>query len=186
MCYFNTHRLVYYCLIMLWATASSGCATNPDPHQGGFINGFAGLSGGVYQNRLDTRTAQYHNELRTGDQLKSEVAALEIERAQLNSSLEQAQQRLTQLEQRIAQEQAALANQRRQQQAAVAAAAAQARQARLAQAQAQVVRTKRQLTTLRPRIPTATAPTVATLKQQSQALQQELNAIDELVGVIAG
>jgi chromosome segregation ATPase len=180
MFYFNVHFTLRQCLILLLTIGSSGCATNPDPQQGGFINGIAGLAGG-YQRRIDERQDTYHGEVRAGEQLQTEAAALAAQREQLRSSLDQAQNRLIQLENRIERARAALVVQKQQQQAA----AVRAQQARLVQAQAQVVKTKRQLATLRPRIPTATAPTVASLKQQSQALQHELDAIDELVGVIA-
>ncbi|MBV5310989.1 hypothetical protein [Chromatium okenii] len=175
-----THYRLLRGMVILCATWLAGCATNPDPHQGGFINGITGLANGNYQRRIDERESVYHTELSAGEQLRAQAQTLEQEREAIRGELNQAQSRLITLENRIKQARARLASQKQQ------VAAARAQQARLAQAQTQLVQTKRQLAAIRPQVQKAApAQSIDALKQRSQALQHELNAIDDLVGSVA-
>lgn len=42
-------------VLLLLALGVAGCATDPNPAKGGFIDGLAGLSNGTYQNRANQR-----------------------------------------------------------------------------------------------------------------------------------
>lgn len=58
----------------------SGCATNPDPAKGGFIDGLAGLSGGTYQTRVDQRQQNL-------DQMRQASTQLEAQNRDLQQNL---------------------------------------------------------------------------------------------------
>jgi chromosome segregation ATPase len=58
----------------------SGCATNPDPAKGGFIDGIAGLSSGTYQQRLDQRQQNL-------DQMHQASVQLELQNRDLQQNL---------------------------------------------------------------------------------------------------
>ena len=48
-------RWVFVAICFCINLFASGCATNPDPGQGGFIDGLVGMSSGGYQGRVDQR-----------------------------------------------------------------------------------------------------------------------------------
>lgn len=178
--FWRTNNHLLRGIVILFAIWLTGCATSSDPRQGGFINGISGLASGKYQQRIDERQNVYHTELSAGEQLRAQAQTLEQEREAVRTQLNQAQNRLITLENRIKQERARLASQKQQ------VAAARAQQVRLAQAQTQLAHTKRQLTAMRPQVQKAVpAQSVDALKQRSQALQHELDAIDDLVGSVA-
>lgn len=157
------------CALML-----GGCATSPDPHQGGFVSGVVGLAGGGYQRRIDEREATYKGEVSAGEQLKAQARELEQERAQVRSDLGRANARLAALEARVKRERALLAAQGQ------GSASARAQRERLDRAQSQIVLTKGQLRSIRP-----DEQSVPDLKARSQKLDAELNEIDGMVGTVS-
>lgn len=150
----------------------TGCATSPDPHQGGFVSGVVGLAGGGYQRRIDEREGTYRTELDAGERLKNQAKALEAERAQVRGDLVRAQSRLETQERRIAQERARLGAER--------SAAAQARLRQLDQAQARVAVAKGELASAKPQ-----EQPVDDLKLRSRDIQKELDEIDRMVDVVS-
>ena len=48
-------RCSFDAICLLLTLIVSGCATNPDPGKGGFIDGVVGMSSGGYQGRIDER-----------------------------------------------------------------------------------------------------------------------------------
>ncbi|MBV5275430.1 MAG: hypothetical protein JZU52_17915 [Lamprocystis purpurea] len=155
------------------ALVLGGCATSPDPHQGGFVSGIVGLAGGGYQRRIDEREGTYQGERDAGQQLKAQARELEQERAAVRSDLKRANARLADLEQRLARQRAALKAQ--------GAAANRAEAQRLAKAQARVAGTKGSLRSIRPE-----DQSVAELKARSQAVARDLDEIDTLVAAVRG
>ncbi|HYN79543.1 MAG TPA: hypothetical protein VES73_17310 [Lamprocystis sp. (in: g-proteobacteria)] len=151
----------------------AGCATSPDPHQGGFGSGIVGLAGGGYQQRVDERQGTYQGEMDAGLRLKAQARELEQERDAVKGDLRQANARLAALEQRLAQQRAALKAQ------GAAANSAEAR--RLNQAQARVTSTKGALRKIRPE-----DQSVPDLKARAQAVQRDLNDIDSMVATVGG
>jgi hypothetical protein len=151
----------------------NGCATSPDPHQGGFVSGIVGLAGGGYQRRIDEREGTYQGERDAGQQLKAQARELEQERAAVRSDLNRANARLADLEQRLARQRAALKAQ--------GAAANRAEAQRLAKAQARVAGAKGSLRGIRPE-----DQSVADLKARSQAVARDLDEIDTLVAAVGG
>ena len=83
----------------------AGCATSGDPHEGGFVNGIIGLSGGGYQRRLDEREATLDAEQAEQRRLAMEQQEVEAERDAVRRELSHAQHRLAAQQQRIAAEQ---------------------------------------------------------------------------------
>lgn len=152
-----------------------GCATSPDPHQGGFVSGIAGLAGGGYQRRIDEREATYRGELSAQEQLKAQARELERERAQVRSDLGRANARLAALESRVKRERALLAAKGH------GTAASRAQRERLDRAETQIVVAKGQLRSIRPN-----EQPVPDLKARSRALDAELNEIDGMVGTVSG
>ena len=152
-----------------------GCATSPDPHEGGFVSGVVGLAGGGYQRRIDEREATYKGELSAQDQLKAQARELEQERAAVRSDLSRANTRLAALESRVRRERAMLAAQGH------GTASARAQRERLDRAESQIVVAKGQLRSIRP-----DNQAVPDLKTRSRALDAELNEIDGMVGSVSG
>jgi len=150
----------------------NGCATNADPHAGGFVSGVVGLAGGGYQRRIDERESVYQTEADAGERLQSQARALEAERARVKGDLARSQSRLASQERRIAQERARLGAQR--------TAANQARLRQLDQAQARLAGTRGELQAVRPQ-----EQPVEDLKIRSQDIQKELDEIDRMVGVVS-
>lgn len=163
------------CLAVVLPFCLGGCATSPDPHQGGFVSGVVGLAGGGYQSRIDEREAAYKGELSAQDQLKAQARELERERAQVRSDLGRANARLAALESRVKRERAAIAAQGQ------GTAASRAQRERLDRAESQIVVAKGQLRSIRPN-----EQPVPDLKARSQALDAELNEIDGMVGTVSG
>jgi hypothetical protein len=162
-------------LAVVAAVALAGCATSPDPHQGGFVNGVVGLVGGGYQRRIDEREDTYRGERSAGDQLKAQARELEQERAEVRSDLSRANARLAALEARVRRERAMLAAQGH------GTAAARAQRERLDRAESQIVLTKGQIRTIRP-----TEQSVPDLKARTRKLDSELDEIDSMVGTGKG
>ena len=153
----------------------SGCATSPDPQDGGFISGVVGIAGGGYERRLDEREATHQGALDAQARLNAEARALEQERDAVRSDLNRAQSRLAAQEQRIARERARL-------QAASRRSAGDKQQlARLNQAQARVDQTKRSINQVKP-----DQQPVTDLKAQTRDIQLDLEEIDDMVGVVSG
>ncbi|TVQ89730.1 MAG: hypothetical protein EA400_06980 [Chromatiaceae bacterium] len=157
-------------LLALVGPALAGCATSPDPRDGGFVSGVVGLAGGGYQRRIDERETSYRGELDAQQRLQAEARALQQERAEVQAELQQANARLAALEQRIARQRVALQAQRRQ-----------ADLRRLEQAQARVASTRGTLQGVRP-----DEQPVTDLRARSQAIQRDLDEIDRLVAVVGG
>jgi chromosome segregation ATPase len=160
-------------LATLLAALASGCATSPDPHQGGFVSGVAGLAGGGYQRRIDEREGTYRGELDAQSRLKAQAAELERERAQVRGDLTQARSRLASQERHIAAQRARLGAERQR------SAAAQAELRRLDLAQSKVAQAKGELRAVRPE-----DQPVADLKARSADIRRELDEIDSMVGVV--
>jgi hypothetical protein len=152
-----------------------GCATSPDPHQGGFVSGVVGLAGGGYQRRIDEREATYRGELSAQERLAAQARELERERAQVRSDLGRANARLAALESRVKRERALLAAQGK------GTAASRAQRERLDRAESQIVVAKGQLRSIRPN-----EQPVPDLKARARALDAELNEIDGMVGTVSG
>lgn len=148
-----------------------GCATSDDPHAGGFVSGVVGLAGGGYQRRVDAREGTYEGELSAQQRLQAQAKSLEQERAAVRTDLNRANARLADLERRLAQQRALLRT----------SGGPSAQQRRLAQAQAQVRRTKGALRGVRP-----DEQPVGDLKARSAAIQRDLDQIDSMVGTISG
>lgn len=157
------------------AVVLGGCASSPDPHDGGFVSGVIGLAGGGYQRRVDDRTATYQGELDAQTRLKAEARALEQERDAVRGELGRAQARLAEQERRIAAERARIAAARQR------SAADQARLARLDQAQSRVASTRAAVRAVDP-----SAQPVPDLKARTADIKGDLAEIDDLVGVVAG
>lgn len=152
-----------------------GCATSPDPHEGGFVSGVAGLAGGGYQRRIDERENMHQGELDAQEQLKAQARSLEQERAQVQGDLARARARLANQERRIAEERARIRAQRQNPNAT------QAGLRQLDLAQAKLASTKGELGSVRPK-----EQAVTDLKAKSQGIQKELDEIDSMVGVVSG
>lgn len=153
----------------------AGCATSPDPHQGGFISGIVGLAGGGYQRRIDERQGAYQGELDTQQRLKTEAREVQQERAAVKGDLARANARLAALQQRIAQQRAMLRT------SAGPSATSRAEMRRLDQAQAQVKRTQVALRGVHP-----DQQPVTDLKARSVAIQRDLDQIDSMVATVSG
>lgn len=67
-------------VVLLLVLGISGCATNPDPAKGGFIDGLAGLSSGTYQARVDQRQQNL-------DQMRQASTQLEAQNRDLQQNL---------------------------------------------------------------------------------------------------
>ncbi len=158
------------CLALL-----NGCATSPDPHEGGFVSGVVGIAGGGYERRIDEREASHREALDAQARLNAEARVLEQERAAVRSDLTRAQSRLATQEQRIAQERARI------QAASRRSVADQAQLARLQQAQSKVDETKRSIGQVSPN-----QQPVPDLKVQTRSIQLDLDEIDNMVGVVSG
>ncbi len=165
----------WLCFPMALPMLLGGCATSPDPHQGGFVSGVVGLAGGGYQQRIDEREANYRGELSAQDQLKAQARELEKERASVRSDLSRANARLAALESRVRRERAALAAQGQ------GTASARAQRERLDRAESQIVLAKGQLRSIRPE-----DQAVPDLKARSRKLDAELTEIDTMVGSVSG
>jgi hypothetical protein len=152
----------------------AGCATSADPHEGGFVSGVVGLTGGGYQRRVDEREGVHQGELDAQQRLKAQARALEQERAQVKGDLTRAQARLASQERKIAQERARL-------RAEGKGSGTQASLRRLDQAQARLTSTKDELRGVRP-----DDQSVTDLKTRSQGIQKELDEIDSMVSVVSG
>ena len=152
-----------------------GCATSPDPHQGGFISGIVGLAGGGYQQRIDERQGTYQVELDAQQRLKAQAREVEQERTAVKGDLARANARLAALQQRIAQQRAMLRT------AGGPSAARQGELRRLDQAQAQVKRTQGALRGVHP-----DQQPVTDLKARSAAIQRDLDQIDGMVATVSG
>jgi chromosome segregation ATPase len=83
----------------------AGCATNPDPAKGGFIDGVAGLSSGTYKDRADQRqqnlAAMRDANARLADQnqdLQQNLAASKATEQSYRAELAQLQGDLTNLD----------------------------------------------------------------------------------------
>ena len=63
--------------------AAGACAVSDDPSEGGFASGVAGLAGGGYRARVDTRAAAVAEAEARDAALTAELAALEGEHAAL-------------------------------------------------------------------------------------------------------
>ena len=163
-----------------WASALvltvclSGCATSPDPHQGGFVSGVVGLAGGGYTRRIEERESTYRGELSAQDQLKAQARALEQERAQVRSDLDRANARLAALESRVRRERAQLAAQ------GYGSASARAQRERLDRAESQIVLAKGQIRSIRPQ-----EQPMPDLKARTLKLDSELDEIDGMVGAVS-
>jgi len=153
----------------------SGCATSPDPHQGGFVSGVVGLAGGGYQRRIDERQGIYKGELDAQERLRAQARALEQERAAARGDLDRARARLASQERRIAQERARLSAERKK------SVSAQERLRQLDEAQAKAIRTKGELDSV-----TLGDQSVMDLKTRTQDINEELDQIDSMVGVVSG
>jgi hypothetical protein len=151
----------------------AGCATSPDPHQGGFVSGVVGLAGGGYQHRVDEREATYQGELGAQQRLHAQARDLEQERAAVRGDLQRANARLAEQERRLAQQRAALKAQ--------GSGANRAEVQRLDQAQARVAGTKAALRGIKPE-----DQSVPDLKARSQAVQRDLDQIDGMVATVSG
>ena len=157
------------------ALALGGCATSPDPHQGGFVSGVAGVFGGGYQRRIDEREAAYEGELSAQDRLKAQARELEKERAQVRQDLSRANARIAALEARVKRERAQLLHSRD------GTAAARAQRERLDRAESQIVVARGQMRGIRPE-----QQSVDDLKVRTAKLDSELNEIDGMVGTVSG
>ncbi|WP_295458260.1 hypothetical protein [uncultured Thiodictyon sp.] len=158
--------------LALWLAS---CATSDDPHQGGFISGIVGLTGGGYQQRVTQREGTYQGERDAQQQLQAEAQSVQQERAAVRTNMNQANARLADVERRIAQQRAALRTSGGQ------SAAGRAERQRLDQAQAHVTRTKGELRNVQP-----DKQAVGDLKARSAAINRDLNQIDSLVGAVSG
>jgi septal ring factor EnvC (AmiA/AmiB activator) len=163
--------MLFACLPILLA----GCAISDDPHQGGFVSGVVGLAGGGYQQRVDDREGAYQGELDAQQRLTAQARALEAERARVKGDLSRAQARLADQQRKIAAERARLNSARSR------SAADQARLRRLDQAQAQLVSTKGQLLAAED-----DGLAVSDARTRAQAINDELDQIDSMVGVVSG
>ena len=162
----------------LWVAAVisltlSGCATNPDPHEGGFVNGVVGLAGGGYQRRIESRQGGYQSELDAQARLMAEAQALEQERAALRGELSSAQARLAAQRRRIAQARSRLLAR------PGGRAAASGELGQLDLAEAQAVRAGDAL-----RAVDAEAQPVADLKARWADIRRQLDEIDTMVSVV--
>jgi chromosome segregation ATPase len=168
-------RVSLACLFgFLALTQLAGCATSGDPHEGGFINGIVGLSGG-YQRRLDERETILSGERAEGRRLETEQRRLEAERDAVRNDLDRAQRRLAAQQQRIAAERARIQALRRQ------TAADRARLAELNKAQGRaraVNRTIKQADPARDALPG--------LEAKTRDINREIEEIEAAVGIISG
>ena len=152
-----------------------GCATSPDPHEGGFVSGVVGLMGGGYQRRVDERQGVYQGELDAQQRLKIEAQQVQAERDAVRGQISQANARLAAIERRIAAERAQIKA------ASARSSAGQAQLRRLDQAQAQVRRTQGAIRGVRP-----DQQPVGDLKARSAAIQRDLDQIDRMVASVSG
>jgi chromosome segregation ATPase len=163
------------CLFAFLAlTQLAGCATSGDPHQGGFINGIVGLSGG-YQRRLDERETILSGERAEGRRLETEQRRLEAERDAVRNELDRAQRRLAAQQQRIAAERARIQALRRQ------TATDRARLAELSQAQGRARAVNRTIEQADP-----TRDALPGLEAKTRDINREIDEIDAAVGIISG
>jgi len=81
--------------------ALAGCATSPDPRDGGFVSGVVGLSGG-YQRRIDERRETLSAEQAAQRRLAVERQEVELERDAVRAELQRAEQKLAAQQRRIA------------------------------------------------------------------------------------
>lgn len=157
-------------LVVCSGLVLAGCATSPDPHQGGFVNGLVGLAGGGYERRIEDREQTYRAELTAQDQLQAQARQLERERAAVRSELDQASQRMRALEARIQRERRLLAAQRSE--------AARANRVKLDQAEKRLGTVKTALGGI-----DLDAQSIDTSKHSVRSLENQLSEIDSLVEI---
>lgn len=147
-----------------------GCATSPDPHQGGFVDGIVGMAGGGYDRRIKDREHAYQVELTAQDQLRAQAQELERERAAVRSELDQASRRMRALEARIQHERRLLAAQRSE--------VARANRAKLEQAEQKLGHVKTALSKV-----DVGAQSIDASKNNVRSLESQLNEINALVEI---
>lgn len=157
------------------AVAVAGCATSADPHEGGFISGVVGITGGGYQRRLEERKDSYQDAQDAQERLEAQARALEQERAAVRADLERAWGRLAAQERRIAAERARIAALRD------ATAVSQARLESLSQAQSRIDTAKGSVRSAR-----REEHSVEDLRARAQSISTELDEIDNMVGAVSG
>lgn len=69
------------------AAVLSGCASSPDPAQGGFASGVSGVAGGGYERRIETREAEVEARRDRQAALESEAAEVEAETGRLEAEI---------------------------------------------------------------------------------------------------
>lgn len=168
-------RALSVCFFGFLAVAQlAGCATSGDPHEGGFVNGIVGLSGG-YQRRLDERAANLTDERAVAYRLETQRRHLEAERAAVRHELDLAQRRLAAQRQRIATERSRIQALRRQ------TASDRARLAELNQAR----RRAQDVNQTIERTDTA-RDAIRGLEAKTRDINREIEEIEAVVGIIGG
>jgi chromosome segregation ATPase len=158
---------------VLLAAGLTACATSDDPAEGGFISGVTGLAGGGYDRRIEEREDAYKEQLDAQAALQAEARRLEQERAEVRAQLRGAESRLAAQARRIAAERRRIAG------SGGAGTAVRLRQ--LDQAQARVDATRATVRTA-----SSSDRSMPDMKATTRAIEDELQRIDDLVGVVAG
>ncbi len=154
--------------------ALAGCATSPDPRDGGFVSGVVGLSGG-YQRRIDERRETLSAEQAAQRRLAVERQEVELERDAVRAELQRAEQKLAAQQRRIAAERARILALKQQ------SAAERARLAELKRAETRAGDAKRKL-----RAADVARDPLPSLQAKSRSIEQELREIDGMVTAVGG
>jgi len=154
--------------------ALAGCATSPDPRDGGFVSGVVGLSGG-YQRRIDERRETLSAEQAAQRRLAVERQDVEMERDAVRAELQRAEQKLAAQQQRIAAERARILALKQQ------SAADSARLTELKRAETRAGDAKRKL-----RAADVARDPLPSLQAKSRSIEQELREIDGMVTAVGG
>lgn len=75
-----------------------GCASSPDPREGGFFGGIHGLSSGKYEQRVKEREQRLERMRALQEEMRAEGGELELQKAELEQALRNEQQALTDLD----------------------------------------------------------------------------------------
>jgi len=99
-----------------WALSGAlllqGCATSPDPAEGGFISGVSGLSSGAYKQRVQDRSAELERLRREQSEAEASAAAATATLSRRRAEVQTLKTEIARLDQAIAADQARAASRR--------------------------------------------------------------------------
>jgi chromosome segregation ATPase len=169
----NLKRVQILVVVVIGHLFLGACATNPDPKEGGFINGAVGVFGGVYGERVDALEAQRDGLLGEQRALEAEADRVRRERDDVRGELTRAQMRLAALEARIASRRRALANEGAARQAASRSSNLAAADARIRDGRQRIQRVD------------VDAAAVGSLRSEVNGIHDQIDEIDAMIDTLS-